>query len=182
MKTVGICGVPATGKSTLMREVMSKLLVGTDHKWSKGKYGTLDYLECENLYVLGRYEGAQFDGTDKLSMSVFDHAEFFLSSRAEEEVVLFEGDRLFCERFIGKVVSAGEFLLINLYLSKDEQLARWKQRYHEGIQQTDTFIKGRITKYQNLRKKFPFIEMERNDTAEDREVIIGKIIDFVAPF
>ena len=182
MKTIGICGVPATGKSTLMREVMLQLLTGTCNSWEKGRYGMLDYLQCENLYVLGKYEHSQFDGTDRLSMSVVGDAEAFLMARSEGDVVMFEGDRLFCERFINQVVSAGEFMLIQLTGSNEEIHARWKQRYHEGIQQSESFIKGRITKYKNLRKKFPFIKCMNNNNDADMEGIIEQIIDFVAPF
>ena len=68
MKIVGLCGMPATGKSTLMRSLIERLK-GEGQIWHEEKSGTLEYLRMGDFYVLGKYDGQPFDGTDRLSMT-----------------------------------------------------------------------------------------------------------------
>ena len=64
---IAIGGVPASGKSTLMKKVIK------EYKPLKTfKYGLIRglYDKEKNLYFIGIYDDSVFCGTDKLSMAV----------------------------------------------------------------------------------------------------------------
>lgn len=172
---IGVCGEPATGKTTLMRLLMDKL----GENWTKERFGVLDHLKSGNIYVLGKYDGEDFDGTDKLSMSVINDAESFIKSLPVDSIVLFEGDRLFCSRFINFIQQTGKTLLIQLINSSIEEQNRRSKREDNGINQSETFLKGRKTKYKNLRQEFPLIQPMNNDNLESRDLVVEKIIKFI---
>jgi len=174
MKIVGICGEPSTGKTSLMRKLMAELSV----EWVHDRFKTLDYLHNEKHVVLGKYAGEYFDGTDSLSMAVINDAEEFLLQ--PREVILFEGDRLFCQRFLQACLRATKMCrFVQLTYSSDTFLVRREDRAMRGIKQADSFIKGRRTKYGNLRKDFPFIEVMSNDNLTDQQAIVKNLIDWI---
>ena len=76
MKCVAIGGEPATGKTTLVKEILK------DQQMQDYKFGLLrgHLLESLNLLVLGIYNNDTFCGTDKLSMAVNSHFLKFLHS------------------------------------------------------------------------------------------------------
>ena len=98
MKLVGVIGEPATGKTALMRTVLSKL----PNRYTKFKYGLLRGRSyADGLYVLGIYnEGEPFAGTDRLSMAVQPYAIKFLKAIEPDATIVFEGDRLTREGFL----------------------------------------------------------------------------------
>ena len=182
MKIVGICGEPATGKSTLMRALLGRM-DGEEQTWHPEKWGTLEYLQMGDFYVLGKYDEHPFDGTDRLSMAVINDAEaFLLKLIGTDAVILFEGDRLYCDRFIKFIVRNSQFMLIELVNSATESNQRRKERAGTGINQSETFLKSRRTKYRNLRTKFPFIRRALNCNLSDQATVLSTILDFIAPF
>ena len=176
MKIIGICGEPSTGKTSLMRKLMAELSV----EWLHGRFKTLDYLD--NPYgcvaVLGKYAGEYFDGTDCLSMAVINDAEEFLLQ--PREVILFEGDRLFCQRFLQACLIATKMCrFVQLSYSSDTFLARRAERVKNGIVQAETFIKSRRTKYNNLRAAFPLVEVIINNNLDDQKKIVNNLIEWI---
>lgn len=147
---IGIGGEPATGKSTLMRELLKRFLLpgvafkaglvsGTMH-WSHNGL---------SVAVLGRYdEEDRFPGTDRLSMAASPAVIEWLDSPGRAKIVLFEGDRLFTRKFIdacGARTEPCRFFM--LHTAATELTRRHEERKDT---QTAAFLKGRITKYKNL--------------------------------
>jgi len=180
IKTLGICGEPGTGKTTLVK----KLLL--NEEYHQFKYGTLEYMvPKENMnapIVLGKYDGEMFDGTDRLSMAVINDAENWLKSLYEQEYeanIIFEGDRLWCQRWVNLIINNGgqcQYKFIRLYIGTNELCNRHTQRAALGHRQTAKFILSRKTKYDNLQKEFPGLFQRRaNNSEHDAKIIIDEI-------
>jgi len=94
-KLIGIVGMPGTGKTTLMREWMSK------REWTPDTpIQLLDSYHSDDIRLFGKYElGETFAGTDKLSMAVMPVAIEYMKNPTHE-VNIFEGDRLTSVNFL----------------------------------------------------------------------------------
>ena len=117
MKLIYLIGLPGCGKSTVMKEFMSRY-----NDWVTNRpIDLLDSHTSGNLRVLGKYEeGETFSGTDRLSMAVAPKAiEYYSEQR--DEVVIGEGDRLnnggFFDCFDDKVI-------VHLTVSDEERMRR----------------------------------------------------------
>jgi len=180
-KIIAIGGEPATGKSTLIKEFMK---TATD--WEPmspvpliNGYFSYDY----DLALLGKYEeGEQFPGTDRFSMAVQPQAEKYLywleEMNAPHPNVLFEGDRLFNAKFLEFCLTLEhlfELHIILLKASRNQIDFRHKDRKDS---QDEKFIKGRRTKYENIKANFalsPYIETWMNETPEDLIINSNKL-------
>src|SRR5579859_7796787 len=104
---VAVIGAPATGKTTLFREVIKR--TGGELKWWKEKAGTVVFHRNSKTkaVILGDYsKPGAFAGTDRLSMSVQPWAELFVEKRLKSDepcAILFEGDRLGNNSFLDKL-------------------------------------------------------------------------------
>jgi dephospho-CoA kinase len=141
-----IGGLQASGKTTLMRMIRDNLGEPT-----KNKHGTLHYEEYDNHIVYGIYNGETFDGTDKLSMAVITDAIGHLKRNKKD--ILIEGDRLFNLKFLDSAKSLGYDIRIIICTVSDKSvlLNRFKKR---GQIQKESFIKGRMTKINNVTAKY----------------------------
>jgi hypothetical protein len=164
---IGIGGEPAVGKSTLMREVLSRLPPPAPFKQGLVS-GTLH----GTVAVLGRYvEGDPFPGTDRLSMAVSPAFVEWLDEPGRPKSVLFEGDRLFTGTVIDACSCRFEpcrFLL--LYAAPDTFAKRRVMRV-----QSEQFLKGRVTKYRNL-VDHPNVVTQRHETAWDTKAVADLIL------
>lgn len=148
-KLIAVGGSPGTGKTTLFRKFMES------HTWEKVEpKKMLPALYCKelDLYVLGKYEdGETFAGTDRLSMAVQPVATEFVKETTSN--VLFEGDRIFNQSFLEMCMDLKDVDLQVVFLKvpKDMLEQRYKDR---GSDQSETFLKGRETKYSNLLSNF----------------------------
>jgi broad-specificity NMP kinase len=172
-KIVAVGGQPGTGKTTLFRKFME------DKTWEKVEpKKMLPALYCKelDLYVLGKYEeGETFAGTDRLSMAVQPIAQCFVTETKSN--VLFEGDRIFNQSFLEFAMALPEVDLQVIYLKVSPETLT--QRYADrGSDQSETFLKGRATKYNNILSNFelmPYINEFVNTTLEDQ----SKVIKFI---
>jgi hypothetical protein len=179
MKVVGICGEPGTGKTTIVRGLIQDMSL-----WRVGKYKTLEYLEHtkNGIFILGKYDGDYFDGTDRLSMAVITDTETFLVSHNTPATrIIFEGDRLWCPRFVGTLFTLGADLkLFRVYCGMGAFIQRHTERRNAGLIQDTKFINSRKTKYDNLMKHFPgLFECKNNTTVNDMAVIMKDIDTFL---
>lgn len=148
-KLIAVGGQPGTGKTTLFRKFME------GYTWEKVEpKKMLPALYCKelDLYILGKYEdGETFAGTDRLSMAVQPVATEFVKETTSH--VLFEGDRIFNQSFLEMAMDLKDVDLQVVYLKVPD--ATLKQRYVDrGSDQSETFLKGRATKYSNLLSNF----------------------------
>lgn len=177
-KVVAIGGVPGTGKTFLVRELMNQC-----GEWFPETVNSLVLTENNpkhGLRILGRYEAdSTFAGTDRLSMAVQPKAVEWVKS--SQENILFEGDRLFNGSFLGSLLSMPDVNLFILYLTTSETILqeRYKQR---GSNQSEQFIKGRETKYARLKQEMALRKFSReyaHKNPEDTQKIISVIMSFL---
>lgn len=171
-RVIAIGGSPGTGKTTLMRKFME----GTE--WAEVE--PLKMLPClhskeRRLYIVGKYDPTEvFAGTDRLSMAVQPVAKKFFEET--EDDIIFEGDRIFNASFLEHIQGLDKVLTIVYLLAGPKIL---KQRYKDrGSDQSETFLKGRETKYSNILNNFLLrdsIETFTNETPEDQ----GKVLEFL---
>lgn len=172
-KIIAVGGRPGTGKTTLFKKFMEQ-----------GNYAFKEpvkllpslYNEEKDLYVLGKYEeGETFAGTDRLSMAVQPVVQDWL--KTNDSNILFEGDRIFNQSFLEFAMNLPNTELIVLYLKASEE--GLKQRYKDrGSDQSEQFLRGRETKYNNILSNFElmsYITEFTNETYEDQQ----KIIEFL---
>jgi broad-specificity NMP kinase len=171
-KIIAVGGQPGTGKTTLFRKFMES------KTWEKVEpKKMLPALYCKelDLYVLGKYEeGETFAGTDRLSMAVQPVAQEFAKETTSN--ILFEGDRIFNQSFLEFAMGLPVDLQV-VYLKVPDALL--KERYAErGSDQSETFLKGRATKYNNILSNFElmsYITEFVNTNLEEQE----KVLDFL---
>ena len=172
-KIIAVGGQPGTGKTTLFRKFME------GKNWEKvepKKMLPALYSKELDLYILGKYEdGETFAGTDRLSMAVQPIAQEFVKETTSN--ILFEGDRIFNQSFLEFVMNTQGVDLQVVYLKVPDSTL--KERYIErGSDQSETFLKGRATKYSNLLSNFelmPYITEFSNTNLEEQ----GKVLAFL---
>jgi len=172
-KIIAVGGVPGTGKTTLFRKFMEGL------EWEKMeplKMLPMLYNKEHDLYILGKYEdGETFAGTDRLSMAVQPIAQEFVSTCSSN--ILFEGDRIFNQSFLEFVSNLNNVELQIVYLKAPQSIL--EQRYVDrGSDQSETFLKGRATKYNNILSSFDLMSYitEFNNTNLEEQ---GKVLEFL---
>lgn len=172
-KIVAVGGSPGTGKTTLFRKFME------GKTWEKVEpKKMLPALYCKDLdlYVLGKYEeGETFAGTDRLSMAVQPIAQEFVSECKSN--ILFEGDRIFNQSFLEFAMGLPDVELDVIFLKAPKDIL--EQRYADrGSDQSETFLKGRATKYSNLLSNFdlmPYVSEFNNTNLEEQEKVLSFI-------
>jgi hypothetical protein len=171
---LAIGGVPASGKTTLMFEIIS---FADDWEIVKPKK-LLDamYSKKLDLYVLGKYEkdGSVFQGTDRLSMAVQPDAESFISEIQSGNVV-FEGDRLFNQKFLEKCIDKTNAKIIVLLVKQNVLDQRHIDRKDS---QDEKFLTSRNTKISNIcgsLSLFDYIHLMRNETPGERQLVLAEI-------
>jgi hypothetical protein len=170
-RVVGIGGIPASGKSRLMREVMARL--GPSQPFlqvsNAGPVPGLSFAPpsgTELLGVIGKYaEGDTYPGTDRLSMAIQPSVLELLTVFSYAEVIAifaFEGDRLFNGSLIDWCLKAPgvEPRFFLLTISEEAQRLRMADR---SDTKRATFVKGRSTKYARIAERFP-VEILVNET------------------
>lgn len=172
-KLIAVGGQPGTGKTTLFLAFMQ------NHEWERvepKKMLPALYCKALDLYVLGKYEdGETFAGTDRLSMAVQPIAQCFVTETKSN--ILFEGDRIFNQSFLEFSMGLPDTDLQVVYLKVPDDML--KQRYADrGSDQSETFLKGRATKYSNILSNFelmPYITEFVNTNLEEQ----GKVLAFL---
>ena len=161
---IGIGGIPASGKTSLMRLLKSKMGKSKTFKFGKlsGEYYTND------VFLLGIYDKELFSGTDRLSMAVQPDAVKFIKYLEENKTnytIIFEGDRLYNGKFIDEIIKTKYKLYI---LTAKEEIVE-KRHINRQDTQSSTFKKSRYTKVNNLISKYGSkITLLENNTKSDQ--------------
>jgi broad-specificity NMP kinase len=172
-KIIAVGGRPGTGKTTLFRKYME----GKGFQpIEPAKLVSANYEPSRDLYILGKYEeGEVFAGTDRLSMAVQPALQEWIASHNCN--VLFEGDRVFNQSFLEFAMALPDTELHVVYLKASEDTL--KERYADrGSDQSEQFLRGRETKYNNLLSNFELMSYttEFNNTNLDEQ---AKILEFL---
>lgn len=173
---IALIGEPASGKTSIVREIIRRMSPGVPFK-SGLVYGTSHIKE--KLLVLGKYaEGDVFSGTDQFSMAVQPEAEFWLQQflfRKPDWSILFEGDRLGNKKFL-KYCSDVTKLQIFLVLASEEK--RSTRHVERKDSQSETFLKSRKTKVENILKEFPDVMSFYNNTPTELSFFASTVIKY----
>ena len=175
MKVIAIGGVPASGKTTLMFEILKRLsAVCMPIHFKEGLVVGLQYPRLKT-YVIGDYTAyTTFAGTDKMSMAAQPAVLNWLLTIPYDATVLFEGDRLFNASFFQKIQATENLYIYILLVHEHIQKERCEERHSD---QSPAFMKGRITKLANIQKSFG-VNLLDNDTPEQErhnvEVILAQ--------
>lgn len=143
-KVTLIIGEPATGKTTLMRQVLSRgAWIFNKPKWvphhrtPDGSVIIGDYSDRTQLYA----------GTDRLSMSVQPHARKWIRESGAMRFLM-EGDRLGNMKFILELMRDGHDVKV-IRLMADSQ-TRMIRAAAQGRSQGERFLTSRMTKLSNM--------------------------------
>ena len=174
-KLIAIGGLPASGKTTIMKEFMKGKEL--EKQTPKDLVVTM-FNKQYNLHIVGDYSDPNepFPGLDRLSMAVQPKAIEFLKETKSN--ILFEGDRLFTASFLeaaSDLVDRGELDLKIVLVNADPAIV--EQRHKDRADsQTEQFIKGRATKYDNIRSSLvlmPYIQEVSNNNENDLKAIVN---------
>jgi dephospho-CoA kinase len=174
-KLIAIGGLPASGKTTIMKEFMKGKEL---EKQTPKELVITMYDKHYKLHIVGDYSdpNEQFPGLDRLSMAVQPKAIEFLNETTAN--VLFEGDRLFTASFLevaSELVDKGLLDLKILMVNADPAIV--EQRHKDrNDSQTEKFLKGRATKYDNIRSSLvlmPYIQEVSNNNESDLKAIVN---------
>lgn len=163
-RIIAIGGVPASGKTTLLRKIIKHTAPFTSFKFGlvRGMYS-----KEHNLYIIGIYNNSLFSGTDKLSMAVQPHFFKFID-KIKDGTILFEGDRLFNQSLFDNYKCD-----INVIKVSDEVCySRHKQR---NDNQSEKFKKAKQTKIDNILKNNN-CNIYFNNTEQESDNIFNEII------
>jgi len=175
-KILAVAGVPASGKTTIMREFLKRT-----GNWQKRKLKqSLDALYNRKLdcFILGSYEENEtFAGTDRLSMSIQPQTVEFVKETKSK--VIYEGDRLFNASFL-EVCRAEKIGFKIFEISATDATLKQRHKLRKD-KQSKTFLESRATKVRNVCRSPSFFRdvvgfENENDT--DMEEIISEMVDF----
>lgn len=173
MKVIAIFGEPGSGKSTLMKRLMTELQISQE---IYNDFKLVPYHKNEQIYVLGKYEeGETFGGTDKMSMAVQPEAVKFLAQLPVDATVLFEGDRLCTASFLEHCAENYDTTIVYLKTNKETRQVRYAER---GSNQDETWLRGRESKINNIRSNFVLqmnISEFEHETLDDQQQIVSFI-------
>jgi AAA15 family ATPase/GTPase len=178
MKIAALVGEPATGKSTLAIKFINSLKTQGCYFKSGLLVGTM--FMKDRLVIFGDYSKQHvFSGTDRLSMAVQPHAVEFLEGFDQLYPgfsVFFEGDRLGNISFLKKCKELGELKVFVLKASEEEKAKRHKIRQDN---QSEKFLKGRVTKITNIIEAFPDAELLKNEDFQQQSGALEKLTSFL---
>ena len=176
-----IGGIPCSGKSTLMREIISGL-------GSAENVETMKLFSCQyhnDILVLVRYaEGEPFGGTDRLSYgTIKKFREFIDQEHTNYKHIIFEGDRFFRAVDVEWLLEKHDSKVLILTVEAEEEDRRHKER---NDTQTAKWLNGRRTQIKNIMVKCGMItpskvkeHLRQVNNKEDMYVVKDEILKYL---
>ena len=166
-RCVAVGGEPATGKTTMMKEVYKAM--GVSHNLKAGLLrGHIN--KATNVSLMGLYNDAgTFLGTDRPSMAVGPDFQKYVNMKRRN--IVFEGDRLFTNNNLKLLDQHYDLRIIVLGATKQELHNRHILR---GDGQSDVFLKGRATKIRNISAEFGTKVEHRSLTMPEHSIQMAK--------
>jgi energy-coupling factor transporter ATP-binding protein EcfA2 len=173
LKIVVIMGPPGCGKTTLMKQFLHE----TGPYEADDSVKLVPFLKRGSNYILGKYDGEGYaQGTDRMSMACQPAVIEWLKTLPSGSTLFLEGDRLANQSFLEHCAEKYALKVIYLHTTADERNARYKAR---GSEQSEQFVRGRETKYNNLLTNFTlmeFIDERSNMTPEDAALTLNLLV------
>lgn len=155
MQLTHYLGLPGTGKTTKMRELLAEFRkIEQDELVADGpiKYHRF---EKQKIIILGIYDDSTFAGTDRWSKSSPPKFRQWLLDNAEKYKdygVLSEGERLSNNPTLDAMFATGNMKLVLLTVSEAELERRRAARNNT---QNESWLRGMKTRIANLCSKYP---------------------------
>ncbi len=173
-----IGGIPCSGKSTLMRGLISRL---GSHKLIE----PMPLFKCQehdDILVCGQYpEGETFGGTDKLSYGAIPKFREFIDFASKKyRHTIVEGDRFFRAEDIEWVVDNYKSSVYILTVDLEEEKRRHISR---NDTQTEVWLRGRRSQIDNIRKNINLlgnITIVENNTKVESKKMENAIYELLA--
>lgn len=180
LKIIGIGGEPATGKTTLMRELIRRICKGRKQLKKKLKTCKFTVYPESQVIVLGVYDNKPFGGTDRLSMAVQPDAKNLIlnlidNPEYDNYTILFEGDRLFNLSFINWLKSQN--ILTFLYILKVGDSILNNRHLERKDKQSSSWLIGRKTKVNKITQSVHDIILLPNDTYNQQLENISNLLN-----
>lgn len=172
MKVCLIGGLPGTGKSHLVRQILAGW--GRPSGYGCGLVQGQYYLR-PNVLVLGHYQGQTFDGTDRLSMALAPQLAGQLPTLGYH--LLGEGDRVWARVVFDAALAADPGAL--LLILEASPLIRTRRLASRPATQDPTWVRGRATKLENLARAYPVIR-RRHESPADTDELAGLVLAHLA--
>ena len=150
MKIVYYIGVPGTGKTTLMREMLEEYRKAEQDEFVKEGLVTYHLFARQKVIILGRYDGGVFAGTDTWSKGVGPKFRQWLLDNRETYTdwsVFGEGERLSNNPNLTAMFDEESMKLVCLEVSEEELERRRAARNNT---QNESWMKGMRTRIANL--------------------------------
>lgn len=177
VKIIGIGGDMASGKSYLVRT-----LLGLHRTRAIFRSVTVEFTRLTNvtLLAIGKYDQSRYPGTDfmyhpNLETDVLACLNLINTNKTigERVGVIFEGDRLFKNKFINMIKDVFPIKLIMLQVTQDVIFKRHMLRC-DNQQMKQIMLKEKRNR--NLLKSNPLISPMDNNTPEDFNNITSFIL------
>jgi hypothetical protein len=155
MKIVYYIGQPGTGKTTLMRSILSEYSKVEEPEFVKEGLVTYHRFNTQKVIILGKYDEGTFAGTDTWSKGVGPKFREWLIANREnysDWTVLGEGERLSNAPNMDAMFDEESMKLVCLEVSEEELERRRAARNNT---QDPKWMKGMRTRIANLCSKYP---------------------------
>jgi len=169
LRVTAIGGEPATGKSYIVKKIISENNLTDSFKWGKLVNG----VKNDKISVLGIYGDSQdiFPGTDKLSMAVQPEVIQYIkleATRNNLEHIIFEGDRLFKSSLFEIIKNNVDFRIV--VIKCDEEIK--KQRHiKRKDKQNEKWLNSRKTAVSNIINNHNHFLKLNNTEQEANEIV-----------
>ena len=170
-----IGGVPCSGKTTLMKKIISDL-------GSYELYEPISLFKCQkykDILVVGQYpENETFGGTDRLSYGTINKFQEFINQEVtKHKHILIEGDRFFQAKNLEFLLDEHDAIVYILKIQLEEEKRRHIERKDT---QTEKWLKGRRSQISNIMTNFNLMgRLEVRDTTNGIEEVKSEIIEII---